>query len=233
MIRTKTGIKGFDNLIEGGFPKGSAILLGGTPGTGKTIFALQYLHNGMEKFNEPGLYVTFEEKAEKLREQALQFGWDFAKLESSSNVKIWYIPTTTLTKNTIEEIITFVKDNKIKRLVIDSLSTLSINIPTTHTNVGEVTDYSIKQFIYFFLDKLRELQDTTTILISQTPRTDSLSGDSISEFVCDGVINVVFESMGGEFSRNLLVRKIRQTKHDEDIHPLEISRHGLIVHTLK
>lgn len=65
MERVATGIKGFDNLIEGGFPKGSAILLSGTPATGKTIFALEYLVNGARKFNERGLYVTFEEKRDK------------------------------------------------------------------------------------------------------------------------------------------------------------------------
>ncbi|MCH7500542.1 MAG: hypothetical protein IH886_11130, partial [Nitrospinae bacterium] len=84
-----------------------------------------------------------------------------------------------------------------------------------------------------FVDKLRELSYTTSLLISQPANPESLSGDAISEFTCDGVVHVVFESMGGEFSRNLLIRKMRQTKNDEDIHPLEISKTGLIVHTLK
>jgi len=67
MERVQTGIKGFDGLIEGGFPKSSAILLSGTPATGKTIFALQYLVNGIEKFNEKGIYITFEEKIYECR----------------------------------------------------------------------------------------------------------------------------------------------------------------------
>jgi len=53
--KVKTGIKGFDTLVEGGLPKGKIILLSGTPGTCKTIFALQFLHNGAVKFNEKGV----------------------------------------------------------------------------------------------------------------------------------------------------------------------------------
>ena len=57
--------------------------------------------------------------------------------------------------------------------------------------------------------------------------------EGISEFLCDGVVLLNFESLGGEFSRSLLVRKMRHTKNEEDIHPLEISKKGLVVHKLK
>ena len=72
--RVKVGIEGFDVLVQGGFPRGKIVLLSGTAGTGKTIFALQYLYKGAHEFNEPGLYITFEEGSENLKNQALQFG---------------------------------------------------------------------------------------------------------------------------------------------------------------
>ena len=56
--RLSTGIKGFDELIQGGFPQGSTILVSGGAGTGKTIFGLSYLYAGAKNFNEPGLYIT-------------------------------------------------------------------------------------------------------------------------------------------------------------------------------
>lgn len=60
--RSKSYIFGFDELVEGGFPDGSSILVNGSPGAGKTIFSLQYLVNGAINDNEKGIYFTFEEK---------------------------------------------------------------------------------------------------------------------------------------------------------------------------
>ena len=65
--RIETGIIGFDGLIKGGFPIASTVLLTGSPGTGKTIFGLQYLYNGALKFREKGLYVTFEQTEDARR----------------------------------------------------------------------------------------------------------------------------------------------------------------------
>jgi len=233
MERIKTGIKGFDNLIEGGFPKGSTTLLSGTPATAKTIFGLEFLINGAEKFNESGLYVSFEEKIEDLENQAAQFNWNIKKLKTSEKLKFISVPASEINKETIKEIITNIKKNNIKRLVIDSLSTLSINTPTVYSDINQIGEYAVKRFIYSFIDELRSMKDTTSLIISQTASDSELSRDDVSEFLCDGIIHVIFESMGGQFSRSLIVRKMRRTKNDEDIHPLEISKNGLVVHSIK
>ncbi len=231
--KTKTSIKGFDELIEGGFPRGSTILLSGTPGTGKTIFALEYLYNGAKTHGEKGIYVTFEDKRKNLKAQAKQFGWNLDKLEKDGQIKILSIPASSISTSTIREIIQKINQIKAKRIVIDSLSTLAINTPSTYSHVNEMNEYTIKRFVYAFTDELRQLKNTTSLLISQVTNEKQLSRDTISEFICDGVINVIYESMGGEFSRSLMIRKMRQVKHDEDIHPLEISKKGLVVHRIK
>ncbi len=231
--KTKTGIKGFDKLVKGGFPKGKSILLSGTPGTGKTIFALQFLYNGAVKFDEKGFYITFEEKVDDLKSQAKQFGWDFDKLEKERKVKIINISASEISKNTVNEIISIVQESDAKRLVIDSLSTLSINTPVVATNVTDLGELTIKRFIYSFLDSLRELKNTTSLLVSQNVSEELMSSDKVSEFLCDGVIHIIYESMGGEFSRSLIVRKMREVNNDEDIHPLEINNKGLVVHSIE
>ena len=91
--RVKTGIRGFDELVQGGFPIASTILLTGSPGTGKTIFGLQFLYNGASKFNEKGLYVTFEQTERALVEQAKLFGWDFEKYLKNKSIQILHIST--------------------------------------------------------------------------------------------------------------------------------------------
>ena len=56
--------------------------------------------------------------------------------------------------------------------------------------------------------------------------------DGVSEFICDGVVLIKYESLGGDFSRTLRVRKMREVNNDEDIHPLEIGEKGIIIHSL-
>ncbi|MBR9677130.1 AAA family ATPase [Candidatus Woesearchaeota archaeon] len=232
MNKTKTGIKGFDDLLNGGIPTGSIVLVSGTPGTGKTIFGLEYLYRGALN-DEKGLFITFEEPKSNIAEQAMQFGWDLEKLEKKNILHIQHISSKTITNATLKEIVNFVKKEKIKRLVIDSISTLALSIPTIHNKVTEITDFAIKRFLHQFLEDLRDFADTTTLLIGQTTSEKHLSTDEVSEFIADGIIHILYESLGRDYSRSLIIRKMRKVKNDEDIHPLEISKTGLTVHTLK
>lgn len=228
--RIKTHIKGFDNLVQGGFPSGSNILITGTPGTGKTIFSLQYLYNGAVKEKEKGIYFTFEEKKESLITQAKQFGWDLVKLEKQKKIRIISIGIEDISKSTVSEILEIIKDTKSTRIVIDSITTLSYITPEAGDNIG-VNEYSAKRFLYSFLTRLTEIKDLTSLIVSQKDETVS---NTIAEYICDGVLNIDYESLGGDYSRNLTIPKMRQTKNDEDLHPLEISsKDGVIVHNLE
>lgn len=127
--RVPTGIPGFDELIQGGFPYKSPILIAGGPGTGKTIFAMQFLINGASKYNDKGLYVSFEQTREEIVEQSKQFGWDIDKLEKDGKIKLMIIDVEEITEKIIEDLKKAIEKEGIKRLVIDSLSTLLINAP--------------------------------------------------------------------------------------------------------
>lgn len=249
--RTKTGIKGLDELIEGGFPTGNTILVTGTPGTGKTIFGLEYVYNGVTKFKERSLYVSFEQPVKMLVQQAKQFGWDLESLMEKGAFQVDYIPIKDLKPDTADMLVKKIQKEKIRRLVVDSISTLAINAPI-YMSVKDISlvdimkgqsffsppilgDLIVKRFIYNFVDALHIMDHTcTTLLLSESAeRGEYLSRDTVSEFIVDGVILITFESMGGAFSRSLSVRKMRHTKNDEDVHPLEISSKGLVVHKLE
>jgi len=247
--RVQTGIKGFDELVEGGIPRGMCVLVTGSPGTAKTLFGLQYLFNGLTKFKEKGLYVTVGQSVDVLKKQAAMFGWDLDKL-SKSGLEVMPLSTKQLDSNIAAVIMDKVRQGRYKRLVIDSLTTLSLNAPLYRSlNDISVTDIVknksvfsppiggesiIQSFIYNFIDNIHQLTDCTTILVSESSeKGEYLTRDQVSEFVSDGIVLLTFESMGGEFSRSLLVRKMRQTNNDEDVHPLEISQKGLVVHSIK
>jgi circadian clock protein KaiC len=78
--KTLTGITGFDEITGGGLPTGRTTLLVGGPGSGKTIFALQFLSLGARECNEPGIFVAFEETAQRIVSNAEDFGWKLAEV---------------------------------------------------------------------------------------------------------------------------------------------------------
>ena len=92
LCRIPTGIPGLDSLIDSGFVEGSSNLIVGNAGSGKTIFAIQFIVEGIKR-GEPGIYVTFEERKEKMYENMKSFGWDLQKYEDEGKfVFLEYTP---------------------------------------------------------------------------------------------------------------------------------------------
>ncbi len=86
--RSPTGVGGFDELCGGGLLRDRTYLLSGTSGAGKTIFALQFIYNGITKYGENGIFVATEERPEHIREHALSFNWDLQALEDEGKLAI-------------------------------------------------------------------------------------------------------------------------------------------------
>ena len=86
--RVPTGISGLDDAMSGGLLESSINLLSGSPGSGKSILAMQFLINGILKYNEPGVYITFEEEKESLVRNMKKFGWDINKLEKDGKLEV-------------------------------------------------------------------------------------------------------------------------------------------------
>ncbi len=245
MKRLKTGIPGFDKLIQGGIPESNSLLVCGTPGTCKTIFAMQYLYNGAMK-GERGLYVTIEEKPVNLRLQAEQFGWNVSKLEKKKKLAFLKIPIDTLNVDLFGLIQNEAKRINAKRIVVDSLSILSINgamynvpiksqvgtdIRFVSNKLAETSTYNeeIKQFIYLFINKVNDL-GATTLFIGDAPQSgEYLTRDTVSEFACDGVVKLEIRDFGKTVVRTLEIKKMRGTNAKPGFHTLDVSKKGLEV----
>lgn len=230
-MRTITGIEGLDKMLDGGIIRGRNVLLSGPCGSGKTTLAMQFLHNGAMKFNEAGLYVTLEETKEKFYQNMINFGIDLKEAEKTGRFFLIGGPIASLTgymdkvdaniKNMVEEIEEVVKENGIKRVVIDSINLL--------TMLSKNEDERRKA-LAIFANSLSAL-GCTSILISETKEGSmDLSRYGIEEFVVDGVIVLYMVMEGGKFLPSITVRKMRGIKHDRGIKYYEITEKGIVVY---
>lgn len=126
--RTPTGIKELDKAIEGGFCRNSSNLIAGGPGSGKTIFCMEYLINGIEKYNEPGILISFEESNSKILRDMQSFNWDLRKKIADNKLKLLYY-----TPEQVEHVLhagggvvrDLIDEIGAKRIVIDSLTSFA------------------------------------------------------------------------------------------------------------
>lgn len=211
--RVPTGISGLDKMIQGGIPKGSSVLVTGATGTGKTIFQLQFLWNGLER-GERALFITLEETPDDIRADALQFGWDFSKYENKGQFEIMaYDPFELNGINMrLRDLIT---NGDYKRIAIDSASLLGMYVKD---------DYKIRKGLYNIVSAIKSTGCTALISAEILDDSRGLSRYGVEEFIVDGVMVLRYVSMGASVSRTLEIRKMRRTKFEEGIKEMEINK---------
>jgi len=220
MKRAGTGILNFDKMIQKGFERNSINLIAGGSGSGKSIFALQFLIEGIKK-GENVLYVTFEEKKEEFYENMKKFGWDLQKEEKSGKfIFLEYSPEKV--KMMLDEgggaIETIVFKNKIKRMVIDSITSFSLLFED---------DLSKRQSTFGLFDIIRKWDCTTLFTVQYNPSQKKGKGISSIEFEADSIILLYYVNINNKRERFIEVLKMRGTDHSKEIHSFEISKKGV------
>jgi len=221
LVRIETGIPGLDKLIDGGFVKNSINLLTGASGTGKTIFASQFIWKGLLK-GETGIYLSFEEPANDILVSASQLGMDFEKYIRAKRCMIEYIPPHSLDEIDFE-IFKRIEKIQAKRLVIDSLTILSLAIKSAD-------EAKMRSRMFDILQKIKKSGVTSIIISEVLEGQQSVSRFGFEEFIADGVIQLHYleYSIGG-VPRSMIIRKMRNTKHGLDIYPFEITERGIVL----
>ena len=219
--RIPTGINGLDRLIEGGFKRGSINLVVGEAGSGKTTFAVQFLIEGIKK-GEGGIYITFEEKKEKLYDDMLEFGWDLAKYEQMGLFKFLEY-----------------KPEQIKRVLVEGGGTIDAII--TQMKAKRIAIDSITSFALLFQDVLTQKESSlalfelintwgcTAVLTAQSVHVGSDEISATLQFEVDSIILLYHFKKQGKRIRAIEILKMRGTKTPEITMKLEMTPRGLAI----
>lgn len=225
--KIKTGVAGLDDLLNGGVPEYSTVLISGGAGCGKTTFLCQFINQGLEN-GEVCLFITLEETREEIIEDTAQFGWDFERYIREKKLYLkQYNPfelSGDMSLNSFEHYIEYVKAT---RVVIDPISLFASYI--SHEGVESIPgEYGIRRGLYFVMERLKKANATTLMSTEIVGGEESkLSRYGAEEFVADGVILMnLFESLD---TRKISVRKMRGVKHTLKSYEMKIDKNGIAV----
>ncbi|MEF8785931.1 MAG: ATPase domain-containing protein [Haloarculaceae archaeon] len=221
---TKTGIDGLDDILNGGIVRNSTTLISGNPGAGKSLLGLQYIYNGVEMFDEKGIYLSFEENESDLAEAAESIGfenWD--QYVKEGKIKV-YDKQVLLRENdfssALEILLDDLDDDQYERLVLDSLTMFQLFFESER----EKRTYLLK-----FTDILRE-NNLTTLMTNEQGTVFPETDIGLENFLTDGNIFLLQTPTDSGVNRYVWVAKMRKQNIDTDIFPMEISDGGIKVH---
>ncbi|MGC8583666.1 MAG: KaiC domain-containing protein [Thermoproteus sp.] len=231
--RVRTYVPGLDEILYGGVPERSIVLLSGGPGTGKSILGKQFLFNGLKR-GEPGVFVALEEHPVAVRRSFKHFGWDVSQYEREGKFAVVdaftggvgaaaqrerYVVKQVDDVHELGDVLRqAIKDLGARRVVVDSVSTLYLTKPAT----ARGTIMALKRVIAGL--------GSTAFFVSQVSVGERGFGGPGVEHAVDGIIRLDLDEVDGKLYRSVIVWKMRDTKHSMVRHPMDIKDSGIEIY---
>lgn len=227
LSKTKTGIKGLDEITSGGLPKGRPTLICGAAGCGKTLMATEFVVRGALEFGEPGVFMAFEEKREELEMNVASLGFNLAKLQKDGLLKIDHVH---IDKSEIEETGEYDLEGLFIRLgyAIDSIGAKRVVLDTIENLFSGLTNQGIlraelRRLFGWLKDK------GVTAIITGEKGDGTLTRQGLEEYVSDCVI-LLDHRVNNQISTRLLrIVKYRGSLHGTNEYPFLIDEDGISV----
>jgi circadian clock protein KaiC len=219
--RVSTGVPGLDALLHGGLPRASATILEGGTGTGKTLLGLSFLVHGA-RAGETGVLFTLEETPDQLRAIAHALGWDLAALEGQGRLVLSYTsPVELFADRFLHEVRQRIAALRARRVVIDSLTSASMGVPSTRR---------FRELVYALAKHCRAA-GATLVMIQEVPELlgrAQLTGHSVSSSA-DNVILLRYAEIAGGLERAIAILKARGIQHASELRRFTIDKGGVHV----
>ncbi|MBK7378700.1 MAG: circadian clock protein KaiC [Ignavibacteriales bacterium] len=227
LLKSPTSIQGFDEITSGGLPKGRPTLVCGGAGCGKTLFAMEFLVRGATVYNEPGVFISFEETEKELISNVASLGFDLANLKKHK--KIW-LEHINVERGEIEHngeydlkglfvhIHNAIESIGAKRVVLDTIETLFSELPNPTMVRTEL------RRLFSWLKK----KNVTTIVTGEKGE-GTLTRQSLEEYVSDCVILLDHRVTDQSSIRRLRIIKYRGSTHGTNEYPFLIDEDGFSV----
>lgn len=221
--RITTGCSELDTMLNGGLLPGSANLLEGAAGTGKSTLGIQFLIEGMNR-GENALVITFEEFPEQYYDYAMELDWNLREMESKGLLDIIFT-TPDEVINLIDEeeskLTKLIEEKSIKRALVDSVT----NFEKLAKNMGQLREIETDLVNYF------KREEITTMLLKEN--SSILGGWNISSnkipFIVDSYIIMRYLELESEIRRGIMILKMRGSNHAKDIRQYTIDSGGITI----
>jgi KaiC/GvpD/RAD55 family RecA-like ATPase len=224
MEQVKTGVPGLDEVLDGGLVRNAAVLVSGTPGTGKSILAQQFVYNGVDRFDEDGIYLSFEETRDDVREAAESVGMEhWGEYAEAGRLKVYDKRDLLLESDfeaTLDVVFDDLADGRYDRIVIDSLTMFQLFFD----DEAERRRYLLK-----LIDVLKQ-NDLTSVLTAEQSALFPKADVGLEHFLTDGNIYLGQSPVNGTRNRFVWVAKMRKQATRSDLFPLEITGDGIEVY---
>jgi circadian clock protein KaiC len=227
LLKSPTGIQGFDEITEGGLPKNRTTLVSGNAGSGKTLFGIDFLIKGATDFNEPGILLSFEETKDEIFKDVASLNMDLQGLVLSKKILLEHV---ILEHKDIQEAdfnlegllvrLEYAIDSiGAKRVVLDSLESLFASV----TNIG-ILRLEIKRLFRWLKDK-----QVTAIVTGESGQNSSYTRHGLEEYVSDCIILLDNRVRDQIATRRVRIIKYRGSRHGTSEYPFVIDDTGLSV----
>lgn len=228
LAKCPTGIRGLDDVTQGGLPRGRPTLVSGGAGCGKTLMAMEFVVRGARDFGEPGVFMAFEETVAELTSNVASLGFDLPSLIRRKKLAVDYVR---IERSEIEmtgeydleglfvRLGAMIDEVHAKRVVLDTIESLFSSLP----NEG-ILRAELRRLFRWLKDR-----GVTSVITAERGPEGQLTRYGLEEYVSDCVIVLDHRMNNQVATRRLQVVKYRGSSHGTNEYPTMIDEHGLSV----